>query len=91
MEGIGKEIDPARAAGESIGIEIFSDLVRQELSRTLFKRITTEGRENEFYQASFKEMIQNGTRFHIVETTEFAAMEIDSIEDLRKAWARYQG
>jgi choline kinase len=88
---IGKDIDPSKAAGESTGIEIFSDLARQDLFRTLRKRIVTEGRENEFYEASFKEMIDDGAKYRAVDTTRFAAMEIDSAEDLGKARIKFGG
>jgi len=91
VQEIGKGIDPSKAAGESVGIEIFSDASRQQLFRTLRKRIASERRENEFYEASFKEMIDNGTKFRAVDTTGFSAMEIDSAEDLERARARYQG
>jgi choline kinase len=90
VRDIGKEIDPAKAAGESIGIEVFSDAARRELFRTLHRRIVSERRENEFYEASFKQMIGNGTKFRAVDTTGFSAMEIDSVEDLRRARVRYQ-
>ena len=89
VRDIGKDVDPSRAAGESIGIEIFSDAARQELFRTLHKRIVVEKRENEFYEASFRQMIQSGSEFRAVDTTDFPAMEIDSAEDLQRARARY--
>jgi choline kinase len=89
VSDIGKDIEPSQAAGESIGIEVFSDAARQELFRTLRQRIVSEMRENEFYEASFKQMIGNGTKFRTVDTTEFAAMEIDSVEDLERARERY--
>ena len=90
VRDIGKGIDPAEAAGESVGIEIFSDESRRELFRTLHRRIVTEGRENEFYEASFKQMIEHGTEFRAVDTTGFSAMEIDSAEDLHRARVRFQ-
>src|SRR5208283_3587732 len=89
VSNIGKDIEPWQAAGESIGIEVFSDAARQELFSTLHRRIVCEGRENEFYEASFKEMIGNGIKFRAGDTTAFAAMEIDSVEDLQKARERY--
>lgn len=87
---IGKEIDPAQAAGESIGIEVFSDAARRKLFSTLHRRIVSEGRENEFYEASFRQMIGNGTKFRAVDATGFSAMEIDSAEDLQRARVRYK-
>jgi choline kinase len=90
VKDIGKEIDPARAAGESIGIEVFSDAARRELFRTLHSRIVLQGRENEFYEASFKQMVGSGTEFRAVDTTGFPAMEIDSVEDLQRARVKYK-
>ena len=54
---IGKEIAVASAFGESIGIEKFSRGDTTALFSTLEKRIRTENRVNEFYEASFQEMI----------------------------------
>jgi choline kinase len=89
VQDIGKGIDPKQAAGESVGIELFSDDSRKELFRTLRRRVLLEGLENEFYEASFKEMIQSGTQFRAVDITEFSTMEIDSAEDLQKARLTY--
>ena len=89
LTDIGKGLDAASASGESIGFEIFSGASRQELFETLRKRIVSEGRENEFYEASYKEMIEGGARFKAVDTTRYPAMEIDSIEDLERARAYF--
>lgn len=82
---LGKSVDPRRAAGESVGMEVLSAAARDELFRTLRRRIVAEGRENEFYEASFQDMIDRGLRFMAVDTTRFPAMEIDSPEDLQRA------
>ena len=85
LTDIGKDVAPERAAGESIGVEIFSAEARDELFDTLRRRVGDQGRENEFYEASFREMIGRGTRFLAVDTSRFPAMEIDSAEDLERA------
>ncbi len=82
---LGKSVDPSGAAGESVGVEIFSAAARNELFRTLRQRILAKKSVNEFYEASFKEMIDRGVRFRAVDTTRFPAMEIDSVEDLDRA------
>ena len=87
---IGKGIEASKAAGESVGIEIFSEIAGRQLFRTLQKRIVHERHENEFYEASFKEMIGQGTKFRAVDVTGFSAMEIDSAEDLERARLRFQ-
>jgi choline kinase len=88
---IGKELDPALVAGESIGFELFSDEAKLALYATLRKRIVDEKRENEFYEASFKEMIERGISFTAVDTTRFPAMEIDSVQDLERAREEFAG
>jgi len=86
---LGKTVDPARAAGESVGVEVFSASARDELFRALRHRVRDEGREEEFYEAAFKEMIDRGTRFRAVDTTACPAMEIDSVDDLDRARRRF--
>jgi choline kinase len=44
-----------------------------------------EGKINEFYEASFEEMIQNHTPFYAVNINPSACMEIDTVEDLQTA------
>lgn len=89
LADIGKTLVPAACAGESIGFEIFDEASRAELFATLRKRIVGEGRENEYYEASFKEMSGRGTRFKVVDTSAFPAMEIDSAADLERARATF--
>jgi choline kinase len=87
---IGKGIEPAAAAGESIGFELFSPPSRDELFATLRKRVVAERRENEFYEASFKEMVERGTAFKAVDTSAYPAMEVDSVQDLERARERFR-
>jgi choline kinase len=87
MTDISKTVDPRAAAGESIGFELFDKASRDHLFGTLRKRVLGERRENEFYEASFKEMIEGGRAFYAVDTSAWPAMEIDTIEDLERARA----
>ncbi|HOJ50417.1 MAG TPA: phosphocholine cytidylyltransferase family protein [Spirochaetota bacterium] len=82
---ISKTVDPKIAFGESIGIEVFDERAKSVLFDTLEKRIIKEGRVNEFYEASFKEMIDNGFNFYGIDTSEYPAIEIDFVEDLNEA------
>ncbi len=82
---IGKDLDPAGAAGESIGVEAFGADDGAELFAILRKRIVAEKRENEFYEASFREAILGGRAYHAADTSDCPAIEIDSAEDLEKA------
>jgi len=82
---IGKTISSENAHGESIGIEKFSRGGTTALFRTLEKRIRTEQKLTEFYEASFQEMIETGTRIHAVEVGSLRCIEVDTEEDLRAA------
>lgn len=82
---IGKAIEVASADGESIGIEKFSRGATTALFRTLEKRVQGEKRLQEFYEASFQEMIEGGIRIHAVDVGSRRCIEIDTAEDLRAA------
>jgi choline kinase len=78
---IGKDIPPADAAGESIGIEKFSSAAAAQLFDILSRRHTV----NEFYERSFQELIDGGTPMHAVGCGAVPCMEIDTPEDLARA------
>jgi choline kinase len=82
---ISKEVKPAEAAGESIGIELFGRETLTELYRILDKKVVTENKVNEFYETAFQELADNNSDIFIVDTTEFFCMEIDTGEDLKTA------
>jgi len=91
VQDIGKDVPPAQAAGESTGVEVFSERSGRELFQVLRRRIVDEHRENEFYEASFRDMIRGGTAFQAVDTTTFSALEVDTAEDLERARASFGG
>ena len=78
---IGKTIDPRIADGESIGIEKFG----QETAEKLFETLGRRKDINEFYEASFQELIDNGESIAAVSTLGLACMEIDTPDDLAAA------
>lgn len=78
---IGKEIDPKRAAGESVGIEKFSAATASRLFEILDRRKV----KNEFYEATFQEMIDGGSPVYAVDSGAYGCMEIDTPEDLATA------
>jgi len=82
---IGKDIPLDRTAGESIGIERFSAASTQLLFQTLAKRIAAEKRVQEFYEASFQEMIDGGRTFHAMDVGHLRCIEVDTEEDLINA------
>jgi choline kinase len=85
MTDISKTVDPREAAGESIGFELFDRQSRDRLFRTLRHRIVDEKRVNEFYEASFKEMVEEGQSFRAVDISAWPALEVDTLEDLAQA------
>jgi choline kinase len=80
---IGKEVNVSEAAGESIGIEIFGKEALKELYSILDRKVVTEKKVNQFYEAAFQELSDNN--LFIVDTTEYFCMEIDTEEDLKTA------
>lgn len=82
---ISKEVQTKLAWGESVGIELFDEKSKDVLFEMLEKRIAGEKRENEFYEASFQEMIEKGQDFYVIDISDYPAMEIDFQEDFEKA------
>lgn len=78
---IGKDISPARAAGESIGIARFSAKAGTRLLAVLGRR----KEQNEFYEASFQELLDGGEEMRTVSCGDLPCMEIDTPDDLRAA------
>jgi choline kinase len=81
VKRIGKEIDPAAAIGESIGIEKFG----ADTVQILFEVLNRRKERNEFYEASFQEIIDSGVRMHTVDSAGLPCIEIDTLEDLSAA------
>lgn len=85
IQDISKQVSTELAWGESVGIELFDTESKNLLFAKLQKRIIDENRVNEFYEASFLEMIQDGLGFYAADCSQFPAMEIDFVEDFEKA------
>ncbi len=85
IKEISKTIHPRSALGESIGIEYFSADGMKKMFDTLHKRVITENRVNEWYEASFQEWINNGGELYAVDISDYLAMEIDFPEDIETA------
>jgi choline kinase len=81
VKRIGKDVDAHVAAGESIGIEKFD----AKTSANLFDILGRRKERNEFYEASFQELIDLGATVHAVDSRGLPCMEIDTIEDLTAA------
>jgi choline kinase len=85
IASIGKEINPAEAVGESIGIERFVGEFVERLFRILEKMITVEQQVNIFYEAAFQEAIDSGAELLPIDVGEYRCMEIDTAEDLERS------
>jgi choline kinase len=81
VKRIGKEVEPALAIGESIGIEKFGPGTVRALQTILDRR----SKRNEFYEASFQEFIDDGGKVHVVDSDGLVCMEIDTAADLHAA------
>jgi choline kinase len=82
---IGKNVIPADAAGESIGIEVFGNEILPELFGILDRMVVTEKKVNLFYEAAFQELADRKNDLFVVDVTEYPCMEIDTREDLTAA------
>jgi choline kinase len=82
---IGKELQPDKSFGESIGIERFAYDFFLKLGDVLDRKIVKENNVNEFYEASFQELIDTGNGIFAVNVSEYKSMEIDTPTDLKRA------
>lgn len=80
-----KEMAVSEAVGESVGLEVFSGEFVTELVAVLKRRMTVDGHINEYYEASFVELMQAGQDVRPVDLKELVCMEIDTPEDLETA------
>jgi choline kinase len=82
---LAKEIPVAAAAGESIGIEVFSPAFTADLFAILRARQAAGLLRDEYYEAAFVAAIAAGHRIAPVDLGPLACREIDTIEDLEAA------
>ncbi|MCB2204515.1 phosphocholine cytidylyltransferase family protein [bacterium] len=85
IQEISKVVDIAAAAGESIGIERFSAAWGEHLFSVLERMIRLEERVDIFYEAAFEEVIREGSDLYAVDISQYACMELDTVEDFRAA------
>ncbi len=77
-----KEMPLSEAAGESVGLEVFSGDFVNELKTVLTRRMKVDGFINEYYEASFVELMGSGQDVRPVDLGSLICMEIDTPEDL---------
>ncbi len=80
-----KEMPVSESAGESVGLEVFSGEFVTALMEVLTRRMKTDGYVNEYYEASFVELMQSGHKVMPVDLGDILCMEIDTPEDLDSA------
>jgi choline kinase len=85
---IGKHVPVRSAMGESVGIELFSAASSKRLFAALHARVRGQGLVNEYYEAAFQQIIDEGATLYGVDIGSRYATEIDTIEDLMAANAR---
>ncbi len=82
---IGKHVPVRSAMGESVGIELFSAASSKKLFAALHARVAEQGLVNEYYEASFQQILDEGATLYGVDIGSMYASEIDTIEDLLAA------
>jgi choline kinase len=81
---LSKRIDPAEAAGESIGIE----RIDAEAAPRVFAELAamcTPAEGHEYYERAYERLMQQGMRFGAADVTAHAWAEIDDHRDLAEA------
>jgi L-glutamine-phosphate cytidylyltransferase len=87
VTAIAKPLDPARCAGEYIGVARLSASAASAVFEELAK-FPAEGLTHEYYEHAFQRLISSRrVPFSIVDVHDCSVIEIDNIEDLRRAEA----
>lgn len=87
VKTISKEIPPAQAAGESIGIERFGAETSARLFETLVDRIERRGSVADHYEHSFQEMADRGVKLGVIDIDAWYCEDIDDPSDLARVEA----
>jgi len=82
---IGKHVPVRTAMGESVGIELFSAATSKKLFAALDHRVREQHLVNEYYEASFQQIVDQGATLYGVDIGSMYASEIDTVEDLMMA------
>lgn len=82
---IGKHVPVRTAMGESVGIELFSAASSRRLFAALHHRVRDQQLVNEYYEAAFQQIVDEGTTLYGVDIGSMYASEIDTIDDLMAA------
>jgi choline kinase len=82
---IGKHVPVRSAMGESVGIELFSAVSSKRLFSALHSRVRDQGLVNEYYEAAFQQIIDEGSTLYGVDIGSMYATEIDTVGDWHAA------
>jgi choline kinase len=85
VKEINKTMNPAEAAGESIGIELFLEDSSAKLFDELQIMIEREKKVNVWYEEAFQRIINLGTKIAAVDVGDLKCMELDTVEDFKNA------
>jgi choline kinase/phosphatidylglycerophosphate synthase len=78
---VAKTIPPRASAGESVGIALLDASSTARLFRTLERRMQLDGGADEFYEAAFQQLIDEGESFSVFDARGRVCIEIDTVED----------
>jgi len=82
---VSKDIDPATAIGESIGIEKISGYTGTLLFAELKAMMRSDKNLQEYYEGAYQRLITRGITFHAVDITGLEWTEIDTRHDFETA------
>jgi choline kinase len=85
VKEINKTMNPAEAAGESIGIELFLGDSSVRLFDELQLMMECEKKLNVWYEEAFQRIINLGTEIAAVDVGDLKCMELDTVEDFHNA------
>jgi choline kinase len=87
VRAISKKLDPAKCAGEYIGVTKLSAAAAATIFTELAK-FPAEGLTHEYYEHAYHRLTGSGAvPFGIVDVHDCTVLEIDTVEDLRRAEA----
>lgn len=86
---ISKTMPPEAAAGESVGLEVFSAPAATRLFDILAARVAAGPGRTEFYEVAFVELIRGGVALCPVDLGDLPCLEIDTADDLARANALF--
>jgi len=76
-----KTVNPENAIGESIGIEKISSEAARALFSELELMMKDTQHHQEYYEAAYERLIENGVPFHALDISDLKWTEIDTKED----------